>query len=389
MALVEKAFGDIITFTRASGGGRINSLGQYEWVAANVPRLTHDPVTLQPLGLLIEEQRTNLLLRSTLEGGTAGTVGSGAVAPTGWSFGAPSPSGDVSYPATSFGTIGVRFQAAAQRPTIRQTLVVAASTTYCLSGRITELTGSLIIQDVVQFANVPAGAVTTFLKNGAVVANTSSVAAGDYVAAVLAVSTTAGNADARFGPGGLSNVTCGCTMTMPQVEQASAPSTYIPTEASQVTRAADVCSVNTLSPWYNATEGTLVVNAIRSSAQSSVRRMLASFSDTGINRLALRDSDAANPRVFAAVGSASAVVNLDSGASPLPGVPFKSALSWGAAGCALSAAGSTPVTNSTPSVVVTSSLAIGHGGAGISPFNGIISSISYYPRVIDVQQASA
>jgi hypothetical protein len=32
---------------------------------------------------------------------------------------------------------------------------------------------------------------------------------------------------------------------------------YIPTQASSVTRSADVASVNTLSPWYNATEGTL------------------------------------------------------------------------------------------------------------------------------------
>ena len=35
-------------------------------------------------------------------------------------------------------------------------------------------------------------------------------------------------------------------------------SSYIPTLASTVTRSADVASVNTLSPWYNATEGTFL-----------------------------------------------------------------------------------------------------------------------------------
>ena len=38
-------------------------------------------------------------------------------------------------------------------------------------------------------------------------------------------------------------------------------SSYIPTGASAVTRSADVASVNTLSPWFNATEGTLFVEA--------------------------------------------------------------------------------------------------------------------------------
>jgi hypothetical protein len=42
----------------------VNSAGQIEIVAANVPRFTHDPVTLESLGLLVEEQRTNLLLNS-------------------------------------------------------------------------------------------------------------------------------------------------------------------------------------------------------------------------------------------------------------------------------------------------------------------------------------
>lgn len=50
-----------ITVTRASTGGRFNARGLYETVAANMPRLDHDPATQKPLGLLVEEQRTNLL----------------------------------------------------------------------------------------------------------------------------------------------------------------------------------------------------------------------------------------------------------------------------------------------------------------------------------------
>jgi hypothetical protein len=53
-----------ITFTRNSTATRINSSGVLETVGANVPRFDYDPVTLEPKGLLIEEQRTNLLTSS-------------------------------------------------------------------------------------------------------------------------------------------------------------------------------------------------------------------------------------------------------------------------------------------------------------------------------------
>jgi hypothetical protein len=43
---------------------------------------------------------------------------------------------------------------------------------------------------------------------------------------------------------------------------ASFATSYIKTEAATVTRSADVASVNTLSPWFNATEGTLYAESV-------------------------------------------------------------------------------------------------------------------------------
>ena len=63
-----RAFSPFVTFERTSTATRINAAGQIESVATGVPRLDHDPVTLQPLGLLIEGQRTNLLLNSSIDG---------------------------------------------------------------------------------------------------------------------------------------------------------------------------------------------------------------------------------------------------------------------------------------------------------------------------------
>lgn len=53
-----------ITFTRASSGTIYNEDGLIESVASGVPRITHNPVTGECEGLLIEESRTNLLTHS-------------------------------------------------------------------------------------------------------------------------------------------------------------------------------------------------------------------------------------------------------------------------------------------------------------------------------------
>lgn len=53
-----------ITFTRASSATRVNKEGFIELVSSNTPRIDYDPVSLRCKGLLIEEQRTNLLTYS-------------------------------------------------------------------------------------------------------------------------------------------------------------------------------------------------------------------------------------------------------------------------------------------------------------------------------------
>ena len=53
------------SFARASIATVVNSVGLIEEVPANTPRFDHDPITLAPKGLLLEESRTNLLLQSS------------------------------------------------------------------------------------------------------------------------------------------------------------------------------------------------------------------------------------------------------------------------------------------------------------------------------------
>ena len=396
MALVEKAFGDIITFTRASGGGRINSLGQYEWVADNVPRLTHDPVTLQPLGLLVEEQRTNLLLQSaagdaaiTFGIGTgitkgAGPVGSGL-------YGGSSRAGSVAKNAVN-GRAQQNANVTAATPYTASIFIrkpPSFNGEYCAFGELAESGGLVIFNPfsgviAASQANVLAATVTDF---GAFwrIAVTRAVAGTMFAVAFFPFYNATGTAAEGSGVGsGYAHLVDGV-----QLEVGSVATSSIPTAASQVIRAADVCSVNTLSPWYNTLEGTIVVNAIPNDGSGSVRA-LASISDgTGTNRIQVRHtaSTGRGAGLVIAAGVQSCDFLSSSMAWPV-GSARKAALSYKANNFAFSCAGEPAQVDTIGAVPVVTLVSIGTG-PNSAALNGIIKSITYYPRVIDVQQASA
>jgi hypothetical protein len=61
---VTKTVGPLVTFTRASTATYIDSAGTLQTAAVDVPRFDHNPTIGESLGLLVEEQRTNLLLNT-------------------------------------------------------------------------------------------------------------------------------------------------------------------------------------------------------------------------------------------------------------------------------------------------------------------------------------
>jgi hypothetical protein len=64
-SLVDAVSGqNLITFTRASSATYTDSTGTLQTATTNAPRFDHNPLTGESLGLLVEEQRTNLLLNS-------------------------------------------------------------------------------------------------------------------------------------------------------------------------------------------------------------------------------------------------------------------------------------------------------------------------------------
>jgi hypothetical protein len=64
-SLVDSVSGQsLVTFTRASSATYTDSTGTLQTATTNAPRFDHNPKTEESLGLLVEEQRTNLLLNS-------------------------------------------------------------------------------------------------------------------------------------------------------------------------------------------------------------------------------------------------------------------------------------------------------------------------------------
>lgn len=195
-----------ITITRATTAMRRNKLGILETVAANVPRIDYDPVTLACIGFLHEaEARTNLLLNSLLDGASLATQSVTVTA--------------VAYTLSFYGT-----------------------GTITLSGTHTAT--------VVGAGAYPARQALTFTPT----------------AGILTLTVTG-------------------TVQFSNLEAGAFPSSYIPTGATAVTRAADFAWMDGLnfSSWYRQGEGTLFI-----------QRTDAELIATGVNEFTIADAAGTN-----------------------------------------------------------------------------------------------
>jgi hypothetical protein len=267
MALVNKTFSDIITFSRASTGTFFNSAGVLTSAATNAPRFDYNPSTLAAQGLLIEESRTNSIRNNTMVGAVAGTPGT---LPTNWNV--PSPNVGLTREIVSVGTQGginyvdIRFAGTTSGTSANvvffegNSSVVAANTqTWTTSCWISVVGGS--------FANITtAGLITRFNDSGGafLTLNSSNILTATSTMQRYSVAATASNASTAFvAPliafGFANGVAIDITLRigLPQLELGAFATSVIPTTTTALTRAADVASVNTLSPWYNSVEGTL------------------------------------------------------------------------------------------------------------------------------------
>jgi hypothetical protein len=242
-----------VTFTRASSGTFVDSAGTLQTAATDVPRFDHNPTTGESLGLLVEEQRTNLLLRSeefdtaswTLFG-TASRTANTTVAPNG-----ATTADSVTLPASSG---------------IFQLVTGSASTAYTFSVWVrcdTTQTVRLVINTNLSDPTVLTVTATSSWQRFSITKTTSV----GTLTVTSQVDTGGGNTFYLWGA---------------QLEAGAFPTSYIgPTTTAAVTRSADVASItgSAFSSWYRQDEGTFYADTNLLAGVTSANRFVFEAND--------------------------------------------------------------------------------------------------------------
>lgn len=253
-----------IIFARSSTATFVGSNGSIQVAAVDSPRLDYDPATLVPKGLLIEEQRTNLLTYSEqFDNAAWGKINSSIsinaiVSPDG------TTNADKLIENTTSGTHDVRRTVTASASTAyTQTIFVKAGER--TKGQIQMFGnsgGSTVVFDLSAGTSTATGsyggwssASTTITNCGNgwyKITNTATTNAGLTALVYACLLTDAAGSGVYTG-----DDTSGFYIWGAQVEAGAFATSYIPTVASQVTRTADT-AIMTTSGWYNQAGGTIL-----------------------------------------------------------------------------------------------------------------------------------
>jgi hypothetical protein len=342
------------------------------------PRFDYDPVTLAPRGLLIEEQRTNLVLRSE-EFNDANWV------PTGVSVTAnssTSPSGATTADTlTADGATSSHFLGATDGAGAKAVSVYAKAGT----GTFFQIAVGGTAEPYANF-NLNTGTSSAF--GTGTTASITAVGNGWY--RCVMVTTNAAATAVRFAivssisSARLESFASSATVLLwgAQSELGAFPTSYIPTTTAAATRAADVATMigANFSNWYNQTEGTMFADFGFVGTAASKAQGIFSFGDgTSSNLIYLGKQFNLQNAVEGAVltGGTGQAFLVSSFASP----SMKVALAVKVNDIGLSLNGLAALTDTSALIPVVNTASIGAvSGVGGSALNGHIRRIAYYPR---------
>lgn len=360
------------------------------------PRFDYDPVTRAPRGLLIEEQRTNLLTYSEQFDNAAWTKLNATVTANATT----SPDGTLTADALIENTANTQhqtFQAATltaspytwtiyakQGPGAKRWLNMYPQGVGVNAFAIFDLTlGTVTSTGLAQFLS----ATITPTGNGwyrCAISFTGAAVAVNFVSYL----SNALNAQA---PSYTGDGTSGIFLWGAQLEAGAFATSYIPTVASQVTRTADVAAINApnFASWYNPVAGTFVAEfdttALRVGGTTVYNAVSADAGGTPNQICLYAYANFAAGRVV--TGSATQA-DINGGGSPANNVTIKAGIAYASNDVAVTVNGATPGTDTSVSLPTVDRLSIGQVGS-TNQLNGHIRSIRYYPTKLSNAQLQA
>ena len=396
-----------ITFTRSTTATYTGSDGLIQTAAINAPRFDYDPVTLASKGLLIEEQRVNLFLRSN-----EFTTSPWVLSPTSQDYlqTAVSPSGATD--AWVLSELAITGQRTTRQDATSSATLVHTGSVYvkALPGSNQRYVGLRVADAATSSANygnavfnLVTGAWATAPTNvGLSTGATGSITPcgnGWYRITLSCIPSTSGtsvrliigtsNSPSNSLPSYLGQVGSGVIIYGSQLEAGAFATSYIPTVASQVTRAFDlaVMTGTNFSSWYNATEGTFIgtlSTAVNGNVGTQVRTLLCPHDGTANNLFYFGRGAVNNQiRAFASVAGA---VQLGAAGITIANVFATNlatiSMAYKTDSYAITGAGLTPTNATPPNLVPTvNQMTIGcfRNFTATSIINGHIQRITYYP----------
>jgi hypothetical protein len=380
-----------------------NYIPVLQTAANNVARFDHNPVTGESLGLLVEEQRTNLLLRSEEFDNAAWTktnatiTANQVIAPDGTLV------ADKVYESTSTSTLKYVFNAGG--------LSAAASTPYtgtiyAKAGERSRLVAGIwngVNYQLVQF-DLANGIILQEAAAG--IATISSVGNGWYRCSVR---RTPGAVTTFFSFGPYINATIniltglfpsytgdgysGIYIWGAQLEAGAFPTSYIPTVASQVTRSADAASMTgaNFSSWFSNAEGTVYAETIFrevTTAQSAAcgieldltNRIQIGKRSGGGSATDYKSIVLVNNATQAALTQSNAIVS---------GTAIKSATSFAVNDFAMSVSANAVQTDNSGILAQFNRLNIGSSHNNLNIMNGTIKKLAFWPKKLENTQLQA
>jgi hypothetical protein len=388
-----------ITFTRASTGTFVGSDGLIKNAASGAARFDHNPVTGESLGLLVEEARTNLVRYS--QDITNAAWDKGNLTATKETI--SGPAGTIGYDKIILGTFS---NSSGQ---IRIGITANSGTVYSNSVYVKQ--GTCRYVNLIQQYNNSSGTgayfdlqTGTFLTGGGLTASSTRIQAlaGGWYRIQITVTDV--------GPGGSAGFILS-PMTIPnpvingsggreyngngefiyaygaQIEAGDFPTSYIPTTATAVTRAADTVGItgDNFANWYNQIEGTTFCSFKAAGSTSGFYENVFSYATGTTSGQQALYRNASNDIGYGALGIGVPLVTLSSWS----GINYKAVGAYRAnSNIGLGINGILSVSSSSTTPATSNRLGIGEGynQININKYNGTIARLTYWPtRLPDAQ----